>query len=245
MTHGLNLLGEPPATLRDWNAVALPAIYLGVARAARDWLARYLNERTPSNLGKPLASLPRFQTEVGEIELSLATAAIVLESQAAAPTDTGLAKTYATRAAIDAVQRAVALIGNAALTSPQYAHCDVTEGLQRFGSAALTDSLAPLWSGYERLVFAEGPNFPEMTDMVATQVQVSIEAVVQFLDHCMARDAIVVEEPRALATSYMMALRGYYTAALLAAHEPPQEDRDAFVRQLVGALLRGQDVQTP
>ncbi len=117
----LGPLAGPPAGLRDWNALGIGAIYLGVARAARDWLARYLTERTPTNLGEPLASLPRFQTEVGEIELSLSTASLVLDTMAAAvdagsPADTGLAKTYATRAAIDAVQRAVALIGNAALT---------------------------------------------------------------------------------------------------------------------------------
>jgi AcrR family transcriptional regulator len=138
------------------------------------------------------------------------------------------------------VASAIEQIGNAGLTSPKYAHCDLAEGLQRFGSTALTNSLAPLWSGYERLVFAEGPNFPEMLDMVANQVQLAIEEVVRFLDHCMVRDDIVVEDPTALATSYMMALRGYFTAALLAAREPPQDERDAFVRQLVSSLVRAQ-----
>ena len=110
-----------PDALRAWNALGIGAIYLGVALAARDWLTGYLRERTPTNLGRPLASLARFQAEVGEIELNLVTASTVLDSFAAAadrgePVDAPLAKTYATRAAIDAVQRSVALIGNAALT---------------------------------------------------------------------------------------------------------------------------------
>jgi alkylation response protein AidB-like acyl-CoA dehydrogenase len=92
-----------------------------VAQAARDWLAGYLRERVPTNLGQPLASLPRFQHEVGEIQVALVTASTLLDSMAAAvdrgeTVDAGIAKTVATRAAIDAVQRAVALIGNAALT---------------------------------------------------------------------------------------------------------------------------------
>jgi alkylation response protein AidB-like acyl-CoA dehydrogenase len=109
--------GGDPGGLRAWNA-------LGVARSARDWLTRYLRERVPSNLGAPLASLPRFQIEVGEIEAQLLAASTLVASLAAAadrgdavdPAQPGLAKTFATRAAVDAVQRAVALIGNAALT---------------------------------------------------------------------------------------------------------------------------------
>jgi alkylation response protein AidB-like acyl-CoA dehydrogenase len=124
--HTLDLAqpGPPagdPGGLRAWNALGIGAIYLGVGRAARDWLAGYLRERVPTNLGKPLASLPRFQQEVGEIQAALVTAGALLDSVAAAvdrgeAVDAGLAKTVATRASIDAVQRAVALIGNAALT---------------------------------------------------------------------------------------------------------------------------------
>src|SRR4051812_13539079 len=43
--------GGDPGGLRAWNALGIGAIYLGVARAARDWLARYLHERAPTNLG--------------------------------------------------------------------------------------------------------------------------------------------------------------------------------------------------
>ncbi|MBH8578313.1 acyl-CoA/acyl-ACP dehydrogenase [Nostocaceae cyanobacterium CENA369] len=49
----------------------LSALYQGVATAARDWLVEYLNERSPTNLGASLATLPRFQTAVGEIEALL------------------------------------------------------------------------------------------------------------------------------------------------------------------------------
>ena len=52
----------------------IAAIYLGVARAARDWLVGYLHERVPTNLGAPLATLPRFQSAVGQIEALLLTA---------------------------------------------------------------------------------------------------------------------------------------------------------------------------
>lgn len=54
-----------------WANLVLSALYQGVATSARNWLTSYLNERSPSNLGAPLATLPRFQTAVGEIEALL------------------------------------------------------------------------------------------------------------------------------------------------------------------------------
>jgi alkylation response protein AidB-like acyl-CoA dehydrogenase len=114
----LGLGGQEGGDLRAWNALGIAAIYLGVAYAARDWLTGYLQERVPTNLGRPLASLPRFQSEVGAIQASLVSAGTLLTVTAESedPTHANLAKTVVTNAAIDAVQRAVALIGNAGLT---------------------------------------------------------------------------------------------------------------------------------
>jgi alkylation response protein AidB-like acyl-CoA dehydrogenase len=107
-----------------WNNLGLTALYLGVAEAAKDWLAGFLHERTPANLGRPLATLPRFQAEVGEIEAALSTAADLVcalacrydEGDLDLADRTAAAKLVGTRAAIGAVERAVALIGNNALT---------------------------------------------------------------------------------------------------------------------------------
>jgi alkylation response protein AidB-like acyl-CoA dehydrogenase len=87
-------------------------------------LVRFLSERTPSALGRPLATLPRFQSAVGEIEAALAAADDLLHGLAcrvdagdlAAASHAGFAKLAGTRAAITAVERAVALVGNNGLT---------------------------------------------------------------------------------------------------------------------------------
>ncbi|BCL36001.1 acyl-CoA dehydrogenase family protein [Nostoc sp. MS1] len=57
--------------ISTWGSLTISALYQGVATSARNWLVEYLNERTPSNLGEPLASLPRFQIAIGEIEALL------------------------------------------------------------------------------------------------------------------------------------------------------------------------------
>ena len=61
--------GDPGLAI--WNALSISTIYDGVARAARDWLRSYLNDRVPSNLGASLATLPRVQERFGEIETLL------------------------------------------------------------------------------------------------------------------------------------------------------------------------------
>jgi len=99
-----------------WNALGLTALYLGVASTARDWLIGFLNERTPAALGRPLATLARFQSAVGEIEASLTAADDLVASLAeradagdpAAARHAGMAKLSGTRAAIGAVEQAVA-----------------------------------------------------------------------------------------------------------------------------------------
>ena len=114
----------PDERFLAWNSLGLAALYLGVAAAARDWLVRFLGERTPSALGRPLATLPRFETAVGEIEATLTGAddlvdALALRVDAGDETVAGhpaIAKLIATRAAISAVEQAVALVGNNGLT---------------------------------------------------------------------------------------------------------------------------------
>ena len=61
--------GDPGLAI--WNALSISTIYDGVARAARDWLRAYLNDRVPTNLGASLATLPRVQEKFGEIETLL------------------------------------------------------------------------------------------------------------------------------------------------------------------------------
>jgi alkylation response protein AidB-like acyl-CoA dehydrogenase len=121
---GPALARPPDEVFLAWNSLGLAALYLGVAAAARDWLVRFLGERTPSALGRPLATLPRFETAVGEIEAALTGAddlvgGLALRVDAGDETVAGrpaIAKLIATRAAIDAVGQAVSLVGNNALT---------------------------------------------------------------------------------------------------------------------------------
>ncbi|OAG73456.1 acyl-CoA dehydrogenase family protein [Acetobacter malorum] len=77
----------------------------------------------PANLGKPLASLPRFQMVMGEIEALLLTNRALLadsltryeQGQCSVP-DANLVKHVVTENAIRSVEKGVAAIGNPALS---------------------------------------------------------------------------------------------------------------------------------
>jgi len=86
----------------------------------------YLNERTPTNLGAPLATLPRFQAAVGEIEALLHANERLIHGTAGEVDDgpdrrgaaagSSLVKRSATANAIRAVETGIALIGNPGLS---------------------------------------------------------------------------------------------------------------------------------
>ena len=115
---------RPDSSLMAWNSLGLSSLYLGVASAARDWLLKFLSERTPASLGAPLATLPRFQQAVGEIEAALGSAAELVDAVArrvddgdeASVTRAPSVKLIATRAAIGAVEQAMELTGNNGLS---------------------------------------------------------------------------------------------------------------------------------
>jgi alkylation response protein AidB-like acyl-CoA dehydrogenase len=114
--------GDPG--LAAWNALAISTIYDGVARAARDWLASYLNDRMPANLGASLATLPRVQEKVGEIEALLQVNATLIRDAAVhydagdPPSATAVnnIKYVATANAIRAVEIGLELTGNPGLS---------------------------------------------------------------------------------------------------------------------------------
>lgn len=65
-------------TANAWFLLTITAVYLGAGMAARNAVIQYALERTPSALGKPIATLPGIQRQIGEIDLSLQAACSLL-----------------------------------------------------------------------------------------------------------------------------------------------------------------------
>ncbi len=108
---------DPVTTV--WMNVLIPAIYDGVARAARDWFVQWAAGRVPSGLDAPLSSLDSFQQTAGRIDALLFNNRVLLDagaqghiSAAEAPT----IKYLVSKNAIDAVQYALEASSNPGLS---------------------------------------------------------------------------------------------------------------------------------
>lgn len=109
---------------QTWMVTLLGSLYDAVARAARDWLLTFANTRAPASLGAPLATLPRVQETVGEIDALLRANRVLLDDLAArgdagdAPdaTDSGLVKFTVTGNAIRVTELALQSSGNHGLS---------------------------------------------------------------------------------------------------------------------------------
>ncbi|WP_245605514.1 acyl-CoA dehydrogenase family protein [Thermicanus aegyptius] len=60
----------------------IPATYLGIAEAARNFILQYVKEYRPNSIGQPIATLPSVREKIGEMELKLFTARTVLYATA-------------------------------------------------------------------------------------------------------------------------------------------------------------------
>lgn len=65
-------------TPNAWFPMIMAAVYLGTAIAARNAVIQFALERVPTALGKPIATLPKIQRQIGEIDLALQAAQALL-----------------------------------------------------------------------------------------------------------------------------------------------------------------------
>lgn len=120
--------GDAKTVPNVWFATLLSAVYLGAATAARDALIRYALDRTPTALGKPIATLPKIQRQIGEIDVVLMAARALLFETAAGWSGKDedrprmMARVAATKVAVstaanEATEKAMQAAGGASLTS--------------------------------------------------------------------------------------------------------------------------------
>ncbi|GEL21196.1 acyl-CoA dehydrogenase [Pseudonocardia sulfidoxydans NBRC 16205] len=112
------------ATATSPTSFGYPALYVGVARAARSAFVRFARDRVPTALGRPIAETDRIQAVAGEIDAQIAQAEALLFGTLLR-IETGdtrhlaqlsLIKVQIGRSAVAAVQTAVAALGNPALS---------------------------------------------------------------------------------------------------------------------------------
>jgi alkylation response protein AidB-like acyl-CoA dehydrogenase len=105
----------------------IPACYMGIALAARDYAIEFARSYRPNHMNEPIAALPSVQQSIGEMEIELRTARSLLyaaadrwdrekEDRPALKPELGLAKYVATNNAIKIVDLAMRIVGAASLS---------------------------------------------------------------------------------------------------------------------------------
>ncbi|MEK3885533.1 acyl-CoA dehydrogenase family protein [Paenibacillus sp. PL2-23] len=105
----------------------IPACYMGIALAARDYALAYARTYQPNYLDKPIASLPAVQQTIGEMEAELRIARTMLYAAAdrwdresqhrpMLRTELGLAKYTVTNHTLGIVDKAMRIVGGASLS---------------------------------------------------------------------------------------------------------------------------------
>ena len=119
--------GDAKEVPNIWFPMVMSAVYLGTAVAARNAVIKFALERVPTALGKPIATLPKIQRQIGEIDLVLQAARSLLfevagewcgdeaDRRAILPR-IAAAKTMVTNAANEATEKALRVAGGTSIT---------------------------------------------------------------------------------------------------------------------------------
>jgi len=122
--RGADGVYRDPAATAGPNSFGHPALYIGVARAARRAFSDFARSRVPAGLGRPIATTERIQSVAGEIDLQIAQAETLLHGallrieagDVAVLPQLSVIKVAIARAVVAAVQTAVAALGNPGLS---------------------------------------------------------------------------------------------------------------------------------
>ena len=128
-------------TINGW-LLLIPATYLGIAQAARDYAVNFANTHSPNSIEGTIGQLPNVQVLIGEIELELAKARFTLYGAAQAYCDkkmkmhltneVNVAKHVVTNASLTIVDKAMRIVGAKSLQNSnplQRYYRDVRAGL--------------------------------------------------------------------------------------------------------------------
>lgn len=116
---------------------------------------------------------------------------------------------------------------------------ELATGLIDYGVNVLKISLTEWWSGLDRLIYAEGPKFPELSVAAHERIWLGIEVLSKFIAYCADRDGIPCRDPTSVAQVYMLALRGYHADVNFRREPIDPDETNAFVARTVEVLMKG------
>jgi alkylation response protein AidB-like acyl-CoA dehydrogenase len=126
VSKDMRLVGKGTDDGSGW-LLHIPACYIGIAMAARDFALEFARTYRPNHMNEPIASLPSVQHSIGKMEIELRTARSLLytaaerwdretEDRPSLKPELGLAKYVVTNNAINIVDLAMRIVGGTSLS---------------------------------------------------------------------------------------------------------------------------------
>lgn len=125
--QGTEIKPKPGTAFDGGTLLHIPACYIGIAHAARDFAISFAKNHRPNSLPGPISELPAIQRQIGELEAELITARTLLysiaerwdrepEGRSELKPELGLVKYVVTNAAVRIVDLAMRIVGGASLS---------------------------------------------------------------------------------------------------------------------------------
>lgn len=122
-------VGQKKNSIDDGNGwlLHIPACYLGIAQAARDFALQYAKSYRPNSLAGPISELPTVQQQIGQMEAELMVSRTLLyaiaerwddnvEERPTMVPELGLVKYVTTNNALQIVDKAMRIVGGVSLS---------------------------------------------------------------------------------------------------------------------------------
>ncbi|MDE8650449.1 TetR/AcrR family transcriptional regulator [Novosphingobium album (ex Liu et al. 2023)] len=113
------------------------------------------------------------------------------------------------------------------------------EALESFADRALATALARDWVLFDKLLHSEGARFPELTRISSELRRQSIGAITDYIAYCAERDGIACGKPESVASVFVMALRGFFSEAVVSMRAVSGAERREFGAEVVRLLMAG------
>jgi TetR/AcrR family transcriptional repressor of mexJK operon len=110
---------------------------------------------------------------------------------------------------------------------------DLERGLRNYANRTLEVSLEPEFLEVNRLIYSEARRFPELGAAAADRNRLGIAQLTDFIRYRAEMDGVPCKDPEGVAEVFILALRGWYTTAMLTMAPVTPAEREAWVDRII------------
>lgn len=140
------------------------------------------------------------------------------------------------------VERQMKEWGNGARNTAIAPEASLEDLLLIYGDISLRAGTSPDFIQLNRLLYSESGRFPELGVIARDRMNVGVGYLAEEIRRRAERDGATVQNPANMARFYLTLLAGWTSNAILSDTLPSVRDREDWLREAVGVLMRSLDI---